>query len=456
MLVSGIDCTECSCEKACEVISFEIQSSMATMRGVSLRNKIKDLTGKVQYAHDIYHRTDMSLFTETIRAFSSVTDMLERLIESIARTRRADRVAKFNLISKAADYLCEDLKKYTRILQDSSTFYDVLYGHEDKYLWDLLDKFITEFGLVKEILFQMPDGIETGQDRQMHDLIKNMKKTITPLMDIISTIKNQTTSTQYYKHIDRMSKEIYNFFPDKREKSASFVKLELLLSSLNESLDTTYLLTHSTKWLNDTNEVWIGTWKLYNDLRKRAKKLPYLENKIEEFSQKINKQTCNKALILNQLSSMDYYFEVAMVQISEETAFYLNVSQSYYKSTLSKQKVSEMINKQKIKSTINKVEFVEKMFIGNVTTPLMNSIDEFEQELLEIYSSSLSLMDKLQGYYETTEMFNSLARDLRIFYNPKLDFEKYIIRNESRSLWLPSHSIKDLRQVSRSSRINFL
>ena len=408
---------------------------------------MEDLSGKRQYAHEIHHRTDMSLFTKTIRAFSSVTDILELLTKSISRTKKAHHVSIFRAISEAAGYLCEDLKNYTRTLQNISTSYNVLYGYENEYFWHLLDKFVAEFGLVNKRLFQMPEGIEPGQDTQMHNLIKNMKKTFTPLMNIISTIENRKTSTQYYETIAGTFEESYTFFTGRREKSASFVKLELLLSGLNESLDTTYILSNPAECLNDTTGVWLGTLKLYTDLREREKEFASLHNEIDEFSQMINKQTCKKALDLTQLSDMDFYFESAEKLISDEKAFYLNVSQSYYNSTLPKQKVFEKINEQRIKSTIDQVEFVEKMFIGNVTTLLMNKLDKFEKELRDIYSSSLSLMDQLQGHYETTDMFNSLARNLQIFYNPKVDVDSYKFKYDSKSLWLPSHSIKDLIQV---------
>ena len=450
LFISGINFTECTCEKACEGISFDIESSMATMRGVSLKKRMNDLPGKVQYAHEIHHRTDMSIFTKTIRAFTSVTDVLELLTKSISRTRKPHHEAIFRSISRAAGYLCEDLKNFTKTLQKMSTSYNVLYGYENKYIWDLLDKFVGEFGLFNKRLFQMPEGIEPGQDRQMHSLIKNMKKTFTPLLDIISTFENRETSTQYYAIIAGTFNESYKFFPGRRKNIASFVKLELLLSSLNESLDTSYVLANPTKWFNDTTGVWLGTLKLYKDLREREKEFASLHNEMDEFSQLIDNQTCNEALDLTQLSDMDFYFELAKVLISGEKAFYLNVSQSYYNSTLPKQKVFEIISEKKIKSTIDQVEFVEEMFIGNVTTLLVNLIDEFEKELLELYSSSLSLMDQLQDYYENTDMFNSLARNLQIFYNPQIDVDSF--HYENKSLWLPTHSIKDLRQVGRSLR----
>ena len=414
---------------------------------------MKDLSGKVQYAHEIHHRTDMSLYTKTIKAFTSVTDILELLKESISRTRKAHHVSIFRAISEAAGYLCEDLKDCTRTLQNISTSYNDLYGYENKYVWDLLIKFIAEFGLVNERLVQMPEGIETGQDRQMHSLIKNMKKTYTPLIDVISTINNRKTSTQYHGIIAGTFEESYNSIPGRKENS--FLELEVLLSSLNKSLDKTYILANRTKWLNETTGLWLGTWKLYNDLRERAKAFASLHNEIDEFSNMINKQTCNKVLDLStQLSDMDLYFELAKELISGEKAFYLNVSQSYYESTLPKYMAFEMINGQKIKSTKERVEFVENLFIGNVSTALMYSIDEFEKELLDIYSSSLSLMDQLQGHYEKTDMFNSLARNLKIFHDPNIYVPNAEFYDKGKSVWFRTRSIKDLLQVGRFSRKN--
>ena len=449
-----MDCTECLCEKACEVISFEVQSSMAKMKGVPLKYRTKSLSARMHYAREIYHRTDMRLFTQTIKAFTSVSDTLKKFTESISIGSQSPGKARYlaisRALSRATEFLCVDLKNVARKFQGIRPTYDALYGHQKKYLWNLLDRFVAEIGFVIERLLQMPEGIENGEDKQIYSLIKNMKNTFIALMDVMSDTTDMRRKT-LAKYFASVTGNNFDLIPDRRENSTSFVKLRGLLTSLNEAFDTAKLTVNSTKWLNDTTRVLLATLQLYNDLREKAKELPGLLDEIDAFSQTLNEQTCNKGIDLIQSSGTDFNFEEANVLISGETAFYLNVSQSYYKSTHTKLRLSEVINKQRIKKTINKVELVEKMLIRNVTTPLLNRLDEFEKKLLQTYSTSLYLMDQLQDHYERPTILNTIARNLNVFLKPELDLKYYRFKHGFKTLWSTTHNLKDLRRVSTSS-----
>ena len=427
---------------------------MAKMKGVSLKYRRKRLSSSMHYAHEIYHRTDMSLFTDTIKAFTSVSDTLEEFTETISigsqSPGKAHYLATSRALSQATAYLCRDLKYVTRSFQDIRSTYDALYGHQKKYLWNLLDRFVAEIGFVIEKLLQMPEGIENGEDRQIYSLIKSMNNTFIAVMDVMSTATDtkRKTLAEYFANVIGNN---FDLIPDRRENSTSFVELKGLLISLNEAFDTAKFMVSSTKWFNDTTRELIATWRLYNDLREKAKKLPSLLDEIDEFSQTLNEQTCKKGIDLIQPNGTNFNFEEVKVLISGEKAFYLNASQSYYKSTVTKQKLSEMINKQRMKSTINKVELVEKMFIRNVTTPLLNRLDEFEKELLQTFSTLLHLMDQLQDHYERPTLLNNIARNLRVFFKPEIDLVDYTFKEGTKTLWSAAHTLKDFRRVSRFS-----
>ena len=132
---------------------------MAKMKGVSLKYRRKRLSSSMHYAHEIYHRTDMSLFTDTIKAFTSVSDTLEQFTETISigsqSPGKAHYLATSRALSQATAYLCRDLKYVTRSFQDIRSTYDALYGHQKKYLWNLLDRFVAEIGFVIEKLLQI-------------------------------------------------------------------------------------------------------------------------------------------------------------------------------------------------------------------------------------------------------------------------------------------------------------
>ena len=462
--VSYLASDNTKCSAACQIRTFEVQSTMASISDIDLEDQADNISRKFQHSMEIKGRAEAEMFIKTAKSLVLVVDTLKAYTREIERQSGLGKRSGYNTIYETLsiwkDAFCENVRYVLDNFLTLKQVYDVVYGYQLRQLTKKMEEIITDFGHLSQMIVRNPEGGELNGTAQT--LATGTTHTVTAARGILDRFLNPSDRNFLQEMLSHgvlhgVSEQYKTAVMTSRLKKGGnvqrmYLDLEDVLNSMKTNLVNLLANTlHYETWLNNTGYLVIESLKVMEDLKKRNLDILVLFDNLDSIRNSLEKNICQTEDNQGRFSHLR-----SLEMVRKELEIYEKRAKDYQEAKPD-HLIQDEMNDTKTNITESNLISLKEEYDSNLKLPLTETAKTLERSLYDIHSSLLSTFENFQRHYVRDGYFEMQARKLIIFKRPRFSLDGGIVTvySSQETLWPTNRNLGEFKQVSFICSPNF-